>query len=247
MIRNSPEYLLEDGSPRYGIRTAEYQEAPAAAAVRPDARVEQVAEAAALLDGAELRLAADHRHVLDRITGDAPLIQALREEYPEYLREAEAIVAERLGPPKAWAKDARTAFQKAVGEEAAMNGTLAARTPAMLGYLALQLGILTLIVGMAVNEVPLAYFLAIFVGLHFALRPTQRKLTRTVMRGLPTRVGPEDARELWDAVVNATLLAVLAGKGITVDPATDRAARRGWNHLRYVASVAQDLRTNYGA
>lgn len=246
MIRNSPEYLLEDGSPRYGVRTTGLETAPAETAVKPEVRVGQTSEAAALLDGAELKLIADHSYVLDRITGDAPLIRALREEHPDSLKEAETIVASRLVSPKAWVAGARDAHREAVHEEAAMNGSLAAKTPAMLGYLAMQLGFLVVIIGMAINDVPILYLLAVYVGLRLASRSAQRKLARKAMRGLPARVGPEDAQELWDSVVNTTLLAVLAVKGVTVDAATDRAARRGWNHMRYVASVSQDLRTNYG-
>ncbi|WP_104140036.1 hypothetical protein [Arthrobacter sp. ZGTC131] len=124
MIRHNPEYMLADGSPRYCIRTA--GAGPAHVTTIPSlVRVGQTADAAALLDAAELKLAVQHRFVLDRVNhADAEIISGLREDHPEQLKEAKAIVAKRLGSPSLWLRGAKTAYTEAVIDEAQMDGTL---------------------------------------------------------------------------------------------------------------------------
>lgn len=245
MTRNNSQYILADGSPRYGIRTDGL--AHTSVATVPNlVRVEQTADAAALLDAAELKLAVQHRFVLDRVNhADAEIISGLRSAHPEELKEAEAIVAKRLGSPAVWMRGAKTAYTEAVIEEAQRDGTLGNQLVASLKAIALNTAMLGIVVGFVVTKAPSVLSLVIVIGLFFATRPMQRKLGRIVDPGsLPTRIHREDASALWDDVVNATLVAVLQSKGIPLDQGTTKAALRGWNHTRYVATVAQDLRTN---
>ena len=96
------------------------------------------------------------------------------------------------------------------------------------------------------TEAPPLPSLAIVIGMILARRHIERKLSRTMDPGsLPTRTDREDARSLWEDLVNATLVAVLQRKGIPLDQATTKVALRGWNHTCYVTSIAQELRTDH--
>lgn len=245
MIRNNPEYMLADGSPRYGIRTTGLGQA-SVSTVPNLIRVGQTADAAALLDAAELKLAVQHRFVLDKFNfADAEIISGLRADHPEELKEAEAIVAKRLGSPSVWMRGAKTAYTEAVIEEAQMDGTLMRQLTASLMSIGLTMAMLVIVIGLAVMQAPPLTSLLIVLAIYLGTRPIQRKLGRTVDPGsLPTRIERDEARALWDDVVNATLVAVLQNKDIPLDQGSIKAALRGWNHTRYVATVAQELRTN---
>jgi hypothetical protein len=246
MIRNT-DYMLEDGSPRYGIRTTGL-EAVAEAQSRPLVTVAQTADAAAQLDGAELKIAAQHRYVLDRFKQDAGMISSLRDSHPEELKLAEAAVEARLGSPRTWIFGARKAYIDTTIDDAAKSGTMVSQFAAMMMSLGISIGSLVILIGMMVQSVPPLPFLGVTLGLWLILIPVRRKLDRTADRStLPHDVSKDEALVFWDDVVNATFLAVLQNKGIAVDLATAAALTRGWNHTRYVASVAQELRTSHTA
>lgn len=243
MIRNTPEYMLDDGSPRYGIRTGEPAEATVPVSQGVD--ISRLLQAAAELDGAELKLAAQHRFVLDRFKGDAALIKALRKAFPVETKEAEAAVRGRLGSPDTWMRGARKAYNKAVSDEAERNGTLFGRGAAALASLGLSLVIMATLLGLIISRAPALPALMIVLALLAVTKPIQRRLRRTIDHGsLPARVSSDDGAAFWDDVVNATLLAVLANKGLIVDQATAAAAGRGWQHTLYASGLAQELRTN---
>jgi hypothetical protein len=215
------------------------------APTRSLATVEQTADAAAMLDGAELRLAAQHRYVLDRFKQDADVIASLREVHPEELKEAEAAVAKRLSSQTVWMRGARRAYVEATIDDAEKDGTMLSQLAAMLSSSAC-LWAASSFSSVMVLEVPILPFLGISVALWLILRSIRRKLDRKTERTtLPTNIDKEDAQMFWDDVVNATLLTVLQNKAIPVDLATSAVLTRGWNHTRYVASVAQELRTNH--
>lgn len=245
MIRNTSEYMLADGSPRYGIRTTGLVSTPVAT-VPSLIRVGLTADAAALFDAAELKLAVQHRFVLDKVDqADAELIADLRASHPEELKEAEVVVAKRLGSPAVWMRGAKTAYTESVVEEARKDGTLIKQLASALMSLGLSVAMLVIIIGLAVMDAPPEVFMAVLVAMILGTRPIQKKLGRTInLGGIPTRIDREDARTLWDDVVNATLVAVLQNKDIPVDQASTKAALRGWNHTRYVGTIAQELRTN---
>lgn len=243
MIRNNAEYMLEDGSPRYGIRTTGLVAEGETPAITP-AIVGRTAEEAATLDGAELKLAAQHRFVLDRFVNDAATISDLREAHPDELKEAEDTVAARLGSPAVWRVGARKAYARSVAEEADKDGTLPNLFAHTLMAIAIYLGAIVLAIGAASLEIPFTALFLVILGYWFLTAPLQRKIRRQALRKALPVVEPEDARIFWDDVVNATLLSVLRSKGVHVDIATSAALMRGWNHTRYVATVAQELRIN---
>lgn len=246
MIRNNPEYMLPDGSPRFGIRTIGLDTIAKAPARPAQITVAQTADAASMLDAAELKLAAQHRYVLDRFKQDAEVISTLRETHPEELKLAEAAVAARLGSPKVWIRGAVGAYSSAVTDRAERDGSLFAYLVNLLMSLGLSLAVLVIVIGMMVLKVPPLPFLGVGLVLWLTVIPAKRKIERKLASSnLPTDVDRTEAQIFWDDVVNATFLAVLQNRDIAVDLATAAALTRGWNHTRYVASVAQELRTNH--
>ncbi|RAX45734.1 hypothetical protein DQ354_07540 [Arthrobacter sp. AQ5-06] len=237
--------MLEDGSPRYGIRTTGLT-AVAEAPTRVPATVEQTAEAAATLDAAELKMALQYRHALRRFTGDADVVAALRQAHPEEFSEAEKMAANRLDSPAIWMRGARKAYDESTIEEADKAGTMLAHIGGLFGSLGLSIAFLTIVVGLGFLDVPPVPSLVVIVGVLVVMNRLQRKLSRKFdPRGLPVRIFRDEAAVLWDDVVSATFLAVLRSKDVPVDIATSAALTRGWNHTRYVASMAQELRTNH--
>lgn len=247
MIRNNPEYMLEDGSPRYGIRTTGLDavvEAPA----KPLSTVSQTADAAATLDAAELKLAAQHRFVLDRFAGDAAVISSLREAHHEELKLAEAAVSTRLGSPAVWIRGAGRAYVESTLDDAEKSGSLLSQLSTMLMSIGLSVGMLIVLIGMMIQNVPPLPFVGVAAAMWLIVIPVRRKLDRKTERiTLPYDLRRDEAHAFWDDVVNATFLTVLQNKGTAIDLATAAALTRGWNHTRYVASVAQELRTNHSA
>ncbi|MFD1214876.1 hypothetical protein ACFQ36_22880, partial [Arthrobacter sp. GCM10027362] len=104
------EYLLSDGSPRYGLRTEETS--PAAAPARTeDARA--IPREASRLGLHHLSTAVDSRLTRAWADQDDPLLAALRAGHPAELAEAEGLVRNELGGRADWLRKARanhTAF-----------------------------------------------------------------------------------------------------------------------------------------
>jgi hypothetical protein len=233
MIRNTSEYMVADGSPSYGIRTTCLVSSPAAA-VPSLIRVGQAADAAAMLYAADVKLALQYSVVLDKFNhSDAEIISDLRAAHPEELKEAEAIVAKRLVSPAVWMRCPKSAYTKAVVEDAETNGTLVRQMGAALTPLGLSVAMLVIVIGLAENNAPPLASVVIVLAMFIGAQPKQKKLSRTINPGgIPTRIEKGDARILWGDVVNATLVFALQNKGIPVDRASITASLRGWNHTR---------------
>ncbi|QOT19348.1 hypothetical protein [Paenarthrobacter sp. YJN-5] len=247
MIRNNSEYMREDGSPRYGIRTTGL-EAFAEAPARPLVTVAQTADAAAQLDGAELKLAAEHRYVLDLFKEDAEVISSLREAHAEELKLAEAAVEARLASPWTWMSAAKRSYIESTIDDAEKAGTMVSQLASLLMSMGISVGSLVIMIGMVILQVPPLPYLGVCLVMLLVLVPIRRKLDRATDRTtLPHDVSKDEAQVFWDDVVNATLLAVLQNKGVEVDLATAASLTRGWNHTRYVSTVAQELRSNHAA
>ncbi|NHW47325.1 hypothetical protein HAV21_10540 [Paenarthrobacter sp. MSM-2-10-13] len=118
-------------------------------------RAEQTAEAAALLDAAELQLAVQHRFVLSRFNkADAEIIAELRVRHFSELQEAEAVVASRLASPAVWMRGATRAYSEAVPEPAEMDVTLVEKLVASLKSLMIVMAALATVVGLVVTIAP---------------------------------------------------------------------------------------------
>lgn len=231
------EYLMPDGAPRFGIRTE-------AASVEPVPATKQqpepghAADQAALLTAPQLRSAVDYRFVLDDHADDEQFIAALRDKYPEELAAAQAVVADRLGSPREWFKASRRRFS---GTIVGMGVEPVRQLRTLLAYLALTaVPLVVLAAAVLLKLEDWATWTVVIIAV-LGLKPAQRKIYRKVRGAISTAIGPEDLQMIWDDVVNATLIEVLAAKDVTTDAMSVHAARRRFNHIRYVAGLTGQL------
>lgn len=233
------EYHLADGSPRYGHRTETAADQPAAVT---SVRVEEAAEGAARLGLDEMAAAIDKR--LTSAWADRPdkSVADLREQNPEELAAARALVKVHLGSQRQWRMKAQTVRDKQLaGVTARRKATGNARE-----VLALRLGLIialiappAYVVATSQNVLKLLIvgaicFVAALVGGHFLT-------IRARVPVMPDIRGPWLA-ELREDVVNATLVAILENKGVVLDPATAAAGRRGWVSIREAAAAVALIR-----
>lgn len=232
------EYLMPDGSPRFGIRTGPSDAAPGPVAVPAQTNGGQAAAQANLMTAPQLKNAASYRFVLDGFGADEEIIADLRANHPKQLATATALVVGQLGSPRKWIEASQRRFTDTVVE----RGVDPRRTlRALTAYLALSVIPLLAFASAVLLELPDWATLAVAVFATLGLKPAMRKVLRNARGAIIGKVGPEDRRMLWDDVVNATLLEVLADKGIAVDPVTAHAARRRFKHIRYAAHLTEQL------
>ena len=236
----SPEYLLADGAPRYGVRTRE----PAPAAGRPvlpaDARL--VPRAAARLGLHHLAAAVDSRLTRSWADAEDPLLAALRARHRAELAEAEKLVQAELGGRTAW-------LRRAAANHAAFLAPVTGRRKAdgRHGAAALQRAVLALVLTGAAGFVAIATggdVLSLIIaglllsGLAYLLGGL---VTARLRLPVPVRLRGAWLQEIRRDITDATLLAVLRNKGVEVDERTARAARRGWEHLQAVAAKVDGI------
>ncbi|MGX1162133.1 hypothetical protein FBY31_3812 [Arthrobacter sp. SLBN-100] len=235
----SNEYQLADGSPRYGHRTAATAGEHTTPAIT--ASIEEAAGGAAKLSLDALAAAMDRRLRSAWADIPAPAVEALRDDNPEELAAARALVRIHLGSQRQWRIKAQAVRDKQLA------GTMARRKAAGRAQeiLALRLGLMAALIGppafiVATNPDDILKLLIVgavciataLVGGHFLT-------CRARVPVMPNIRGPW-LKELREDVVNATLVAILQNKGTPVDPDAAAAARRGWASIK-AASGAADL------
>jgi hypothetical protein len=234
------EYHLADGSPRYGHRTDQNTCQPAATTAL---KVEEAAEGAARLGLDEMAAAIDRR--LTSAWAETPdkSVAILREQNPEELAAARALVKVHLGNQRQWRMKAQAVRDKQLaGVTARRKASGSARE-----VLALRLGLIIALIA------PPAYIVAtsqdvlklVIVGatcLATALVGGHFLTIRARVPVMPNIRGPWLA-ELREDVVNATLVAILQNKGIAMSPATAAAGRRGWVSIQEAAVATAALRS----
>jgi hypothetical protein len=239
LVSISTEYLLADGSPRYGVRTAEA--VPAAAPALPS-DPGLVARAASRLGLHHLAAAADSRVTRRWADKDDPLLAALRAEHPAELAEAKGLVEAELGGRADWLRRARsnhnaflapvTGRRRAAGSHAAamlQRAALALGLTGTAGFVAVSTqGNLLLLLATGVVVCGLAYVLGSMV-------------TARLRLPVPARLFGRWLEEIRTDITDATLLALLQSRRIEVDDRTARAARRGWEHLQFVAAKVDEI------
>ncbi|WP_223884044.1 hypothetical protein [Pseudarthrobacter sp. BIM B-2242] len=233
------EYHLADGSPRYGHRTETPTDQPAIIA---SVRVEEAAEGAARLGLDEMAAAIDKR--LTSAWADRPdkSVAILREQNPEELAAARALVKVHLGSPRQWRMKAQTVRDKQLASVAARRKASGSARE----VLALRLGLIVALIAPPAYVVATSQdilkllivgaicFVAALVGGHFLT-------IRARVPVMPSIRGPWLA-ELREDVVNATLVAILQNKGIAMSPAAAAAGRRGWTSIQEAAAAVALLR-----
>ncbi|MDJ0459915.1 hypothetical protein PUN71_022160 [Arthrobacter sp. NQ7] len=235
----SNEYHLADGSPRYGHRSEPSTDQPAATA---GFRVEEAAEGAARLGLDEMAAAIDKR--LSSSWADKPdaSLAALRDQNPEELAAAKALVKLHLGSQRQWRMKAQAVRDKQ------LSGLLDRRkaSGSAREILALRLGLIIALIAppafiVATNQTDVLKLVivgaiclaAAFLGGHFLT-------IRARVPVMPTIRGPW-LGELREDVVNATLVAILQNKGAALSPAVAEAGRRGWTSIQDAAAAVAAL------
>lgn len=235
----SNEYHLADGSPRYGRRT----EACSTGQAAPPARVEEAAEAAARLGLDDLAAAIDRRLVASWADRSDPLVTRMRQDHPEELAAARDLVSLHLGSQRQWRLKAQAVRD---GHLAALMARRRAAGSAR-ETLFLRLGLMGALI------TPPAYIVAsgqddlvklvltgaacvagAFTGSHF--------LTVRARVPLMPDIRSSWLAELREDVIDATLVAILANKGVDLGPGTAAAGRRGWNSIQAAARAVSALR-----
>lgn len=187
------EYHLADGSPRYGHRTETPADQPAAIA---GVRVEEAAEGAARLGLDDMAAAIDRR--LTSAWADKP-DPSVREQNPEELAAARALVKVHLGTQRQWRMKAQTVRDKQLVAVAARRKASGSERE----ILALRLGLIialvappAYIVATSQNVLKLLIvgaicFVAALVGGHFltirARVPGPRKVAERPTLAMPVQ------------------------------------------------------------
>lgn len=234
------EYRLADGSPRYGHRSEPPTNQPAATAA---VRVEEAAEGAARLGLDEMAAAIDKR--LASSWADTPdaSVTALRDEHPEELAAARALVKLHLGTQHQWRMKAQAIRDKQLA------GVLARRKASGRAreVLFLRVGLMAALIApsayvVATNQTDILKLLIVGIVCTIAALVGGHFLTiRARVPVVPNPRGPWLA-ELREDVVNATLVAILQNKDVGLSPATAAAGRRGWASIQEAAAAVAALR-----
>jgi hypothetical protein len=245
----SNDYHLADGSPRYGSRSAETsanqtadQSVPAKR-IKPGARADDAAEAAARLGLEDMAAAIDRRLSSSWADARDPLVTELRNDHPEELTAARALVKLHLGSQRQWRLKAQAVRDKRLAgtlrrrrASGSAREILALRLVLMIALIALPSFVvatdrenLLKLVLVGVGCVAVA-----MIGGHFI----------TVHARVPVMPNIRGAwlAELREDVVNATLVAILQDKGADVEPRTSAAALRGWTSMQATARAMDRLR-----
>lgn len=233
-------YMLPDGSPRFGVRTAE-PEATAAAPGSSTRDPHTVAREADGLDALELETALQFRYRLGSRTADQALIDGLRTAHPEELRAAEEIVKGVLVSPREWWSLAKKDRMEQLTKDWERQGGAGPKVLApMVGRLVLSLLPVAVWLLALVVHIDDSLAFCTMIAATFAIAPYQRRLERRTRGLLPPKIHPEDLAMLWDDAVNATLADILdqvPGAGA----AALSAARRAWRHNMSAAEKAREL------
>ncbi|GGJ12449.1 hypothetical protein [Paenarthrobacter histidinolovorans] len=234
------DYHLPDGSPRYGNRTETIGERYPTSTVK--IRVEEAAQGAARLSLDDMAAAIDRR--LESAWADVtdPSVAELRQDNPEELAEARAIVSEHLGTQRQWRLKAQGIRDKrlaaTIGRRRASGG---ARK-----ILLLRAGLIIALIAppayiVATNQndlVKLVVTGAICLAAAFAGGHYLTILARVPV--MPT-IRSRWLAEIREDIVNATLVAILLDKDAQVHDKTVAAARRGWESVQVAAKAAAGI------
>jgi hypothetical protein len=242
MIRNNDEYMLPDGSPRYGIRTgnglADVLE-PAESAAAPTAGT--FAQKAAGFTANHLAVAARLRYTARNSAGAQKALEDLRASHPAEYKEAIEVVAAELDSLNDWHRTASYATRQAVVTSEHVRGVSGLTRRALIARLLLSLIPFAVIVSLLLAGVEFwiafsACMLATFVEPLMKDRYAHHTIGPTHMR-----VSPAAARVFWDDIVDATFISILDGKAISVGPFARQAALAGWNHLSRTAEAVDRI------
>lgn len=237
----SNEFHLADGSPRYGSRDENHT--PHQKVTAPQIRPEEPAEQASRLGLDHLAAAIDRRLTSSWADRENPLVTALRQSHPEEVIAARALVTLHLGSQRQWRLKAQAVRDKHLAATMRRRRADGSATENLFLRLGLMIALLAppvFIVATGGQEdllkltlTGVACIAAAFAGGHFIT-------IRSRVPVMPNLRRPWLA-ELREDVVNATLLAILLSKGVTVEPRTVAAAEQGIKSIRDASAAVDAL------
>lgn len=247
MPRISPEYMLADGSPRYGIRAAgddpNSSSTPEPAAPEPqrggDAAADAILREALTFDANQLATAQNYRFQQLWADQDDELIVAFRTEHPKLEEIAVRTTNEALEGSFKW-------FLRSVKPLAEVRGAVrkrrstALRGSVNLVKLLIRTSRLLIVWLMITNPAPEA--VAGGLVLLFLLRLFGKTNQARMKFPMGARLRWSGFRDHRRDITDAVLLALVLGNGHSVDYATAEAAGRGWKHLTFVAGKVDEIR-----
>lgn len=229
MVRS--DYLLADGSPRYGIRTEETAEIPEATPEEAAPAVPAIRHIGGLDGTALVVAAAIRRRHLARFGRGAPL-RALQRKHPEASTQAAAAVMEELGSVRAW----RKALTKRFFEE--NDPQIDGRTAlTVFGTLAIWVLVFAMTVTSAfLGARPLESGFLLLAG---ALASSMFYSSGIAGHG---SVHVKDLNLLHQDAYIITLVEIIAANGGEVDPEYSADAKRAMGRFRSAEAAVQTLK-----
>lgn len=250
MPRISPEYLLADGSPRYGIRIGDGPYGPPAPEPTPDtaapepargggAEADAILQKALAFDTDQIAAAQNRRFQQTWAEQDDELVLAFRAEHADLAEIAVRTTSEALKSNVKWfVRSARPAAK--LHEKASRNRSLALRGSVNLVKFLIRSSRLVIVWLMVTGPTPEA--IAGGLVLLFLLRRFARMNQGRLKLPLGARLRWSGFSDLRRDITDAVLLALVVGAGHTVDPDTAAAVGRGWKHLVFVAGKVEEIR-----
>lgn len=238
----SNEYELVDGSPRYGSRSEVL--IPSQTAAPSTVRVEETAEAAALMGLDHLAAAIDRRLTSSWADRENPLITGLRKDHPAELAAARTLVKRHLGSQRQWRLKAQAVRDKQLAATLRRRRTSGSATEVLFLRLSLMIALFAppvYIVATSRDDILTLVLTGIVcIGAAFIAGHVI-----TVRSRVPVSPNIRGAwlNELREDVVNATLVAILQNKGVPLEATTAAAGMRGWQSFSTAAQAVDSLQS----
>jgi hypothetical protein len=240
-VARQSEYLLADGSPRYGIRTADAPAVPASAASKPLAGKLPV-EIAAGLHRQHLAMAAALRTVRLRTDDATERVARLRTDHVVEYALAVAAAEEHLGSPRKWRQASLENFSEEVTSPVMKSRSGMSRFVILgVAILCFTAGIPVLAIGLPFMGHELLVVLTVLWTYLFLGAKAVGHLYKK--RRYPEKFALNGylVRDLYEDVVDATLVCLLQDKGVEIDPVTEKMATRGWRDIQAVAAKVDEI------
>lgn len=234
------EYIMPDGSPRYGIRTDERQEQQKQDA-RAYAAPGSAAEEASRVGMQAMYFASRVRRYRPWTRGMHPLTAELVDQFPDHFRDAGRIVEDKLGSAKTWhkrlVKDANS-LRREIGD-VTVRGALAALGIAA-GYVAACIALVAVSAWTDVFSAVQA--IALFILLRMTLFVAVKGVTNKVRGTHALRLTTVEREDLLLDIQLATFLEILDARGVEVPPATSYRVLSGFRDIQASAAVVADMK-----
>lgn len=245
--RGRSEYILPDGSPRYGIRTASAAEAPAPSVTPsavPDRNARGILKQANEFTVTQLHTAAIYGRLLEESVGRESL-EKLKVEHAEVLAESRSRVEEKLGTNRQWRETARSNRRLQIFTSTALPSSRETKLAAKQ-VKAVFAAVFSLLIPVGVffyllsQSVPSVIALPIYLALFIAARSWYGRIDIKVPN-VPADISLPEIDRLKSAVIEAVFIDALKAKGVDVDGFAAREGVRRWEHLCFIAERVDQM------